>query len=43
MFSIKEEENSLLCCDFDRTGERFATAGKDCHIRVYDESSKKVT
>jgi WD40 repeat protein len=39
LFSIKEEENSILCCDFDPTGERFATAGKDRSIRVYDEST----
>jgi len=38
LFSIEEKENSLHCCDFSKTGEHFATAGKDAHIRIYDES-----
>ena len=37
MFSLEEKQNSILCCEFSKTGEHFATAGKDCNIRVYDE------
>ena len=36
LFSIEEKDNSLHCCDFSKSGEHFATAGKDCHIRIYD-------
>jgi hypothetical protein len=36
LFSIEEKENSLHCCDFSISGGHFATAGRDCHIRVYD-------
>jgi WD40 repeat protein len=36
LFSIKEKENSIHCIDFSSTGERFATAGRDAQIRVYD-------
>jgi WD40 repeat protein len=40
LFVIQEKENSLHCCDFSKTGEHFATAGKDAHIRIYDESNR---
>jgi WD40 repeat protein len=43
LFSIEEKENSLHCCDFSKTGEHFATAGKDAHIRIYDESIPQLT
>jgi WD40 repeat protein len=36
LFSIEEKDNSLHCCDFSKSGESFATAGRDCHIRIYD-------
>jgi WD40 repeat protein len=36
IFNLKEEDNSILCLDFNETGEQFATAGKDCNIRIYD-------
>ena len=39
MFSVEEKDNCILCCDFSKTGEHFATAGKDSNIRVYDEST----
>jgi WD40 repeat protein len=39
LFVIEEKENSLHCCGFSKTGEHFATAGKDAHIRIYDESN----
>lgn len=43
MFSIEEKDNSILCCDFSKTGEHFATAGKDANIRIYDENTKTIT
>lgn len=41
LFSIEEPGNSLHCCDFSKSGEHFATAGRDCHIRIYDESTTR--
>ena len=42
LYRIKEEENALLCCDFNNDGSRFATAGKDFHVRVYDDDTKSM-
>lgn len=42
LFTVKEENNSILCMDYDKTGERFATGGKDFNIRIYDECTKSV-
>lgn len=42
IFTVKEEENSILCCDFLKNGDFFATAGKDSNIRVYDERKDKI-
>lgn len=42
MFSIEEPQNQILCCDFRKTGDSFATAGKDCNIRIYDEGKEIV-
>ena len=39
LFTVDEKENSILCCDFSKTGEHFATAGKDSDIRIYDEGN----
>jgi WD40 repeat protein len=39
LFSIEEKENSIHCIDFSPSGEHFATAGRDAHIRIYDEST----
>jgi WD40 repeat protein len=36
LFTIAEPENSLHCCDFSKSGDHFATAGKDANIRIYD-------
>jgi WD40 repeat protein len=36
LFSIEEKENSLHCCEFSHSGQHFATAGRDAHIRIYD-------
>lgn len=35
-----EEGNSVQCLDFNPDGRRFATAGKDRIIRIYDEQTK---
>jgi WD40 repeat protein len=37
IFNLTEEDNSILCMDFNSTGQQFATGGKDCNIRIYDE------
>ena len=42
MFSIEEPDNSILCCDFTKTGGHFVTAGKDCNLRIYDEGNSKL-
>ena len=42
LFTIQEENNSILCMDYDKTGEHFATAGRDFNVRIYDESTKSV-
>ena len=43
LFTVEEEGNSLHCCDFSPSGQHFATAGRDCHIRIYDESTPRLT
>jgi WD40 repeat protein len=43
LFSIEEKENSLHCCDFSHSGQHFATAGRDAHVRIYDESNPPST
>ena len=42
IFTVTEEENSILCCDFIKSGDLFATAGKDCNIRIYDECKEPI-
>ncbi|CAE7360079.1 Gnf1 [Symbiodinium sp. CCMP2456] len=42
MHEIVEPENQLFCLDFLYDGTQFATAGKQRHIRIYDESTKKL-
>ncbi len=39
LFSLQEYQNSLNTMDFSWTGKAFATGGKDCHIRIYDEGN----
>eukprot|EP00439_Symbiodinium_sp_Y106_P034671 s3244_g4.t1 len=41
-YRIVEPENQLFCLDFLYDGTQFATAGKQRHIRIYDESTKKL-
>lgn len=37
-----ENENSLCTIDFNSSGTLLATAGKDRHVRIYDETTKTV-
>ena len=39
LFSLQEYDNSLNSLDFSWTGNHFATAGKDFHVRIYDEGT----
>ena len=43
LFMMREHDNTINTIDFNRTGTLFATAGKDCNIRVYDEETKSLT
>lgn len=31
-----------MCLDFNKDGSLFATAGKDFHVRIYDDDTKSV-
>jgi COMPASS component SWD3 len=42
IFEKKEEDNYIFALDYNAKGTLFATAGKDCVIRVYDEETKSV-
>ena len=37
-----EQNNEINCMDFNQEGDRFATAGRDHCIRVYDTETLKV-
>jgi len=37
LFTVQEHNNHINTLDFSWTGKSFATAGKDCHVRIYDE------
>lgn len=39
---VKEEDNHILAMDHNRELFRVATAGKDCAIRLYDDTTKEV-
>jgi len=39
---IVEQNNHVLCLDYNRDGTYFASAGKDFHIRIYDDDTKNV-
>jgi WD40 repeat protein len=36
------EKNEINCMDFDYTYTRFATAGKDLSVRIYDVQTSQV-
>ena len=31
-----------MCLGYNPTGEQFATAGKDCVVRIYDPNTQQV-
>lgn len=31
-----------MCLDYNDKGDRFAAAGKDFHVRIYDDDTKSV-
>jgi len=35
-------ENHLFCLDYNYEGTQLATAGRDTHIRIYDETTKSL-
>ncbi|CAD8172875.1 unnamed protein product [Paramecium pentaurelia] len=37
-----EKNNQILCMDLRQDGEVFATSGKDCKIRIYDDEKKEI-
>ncbi len=37
---IEEADNQIFGLDYNKDGSQFATAGKDCTIRVYDEETQ---
>ncbi|EAR93543.3 WD40 domain protein (macronuclear) [Tetrahymena thermophila SB210] len=39
---LVENNHSIMCLDYNPEGSSFVTAGKDFHIRVYDEDTKSV-
>lgn len=42
VFEKQEEDNYIFALDYNAKGTLFATAGKDCVVRVYDEETKEV-
>jgi COMPASS component SWD3 len=42
LHKMYEKNHSILCMDYNLEGSRLATAGKDFHVRVYDEDIKSV-
>lgn len=37
---MEEKDNPLMCLDFNKTGQYFATAGNDKTVRIYDDNTK---
>ncbi len=37
-----EPDHSIMCMDYNMDGSKLATAGKDFHVRVYEEDIKSV-
>eukprot|EP00501_MAST-03F_sp_TOSAG23-6_P002520 GSMAST32.ASY1.ANO1.2657.1 assembled CDS len=40
LHTITEEDNQILCVDYCTDGSKFAAAGKDKKLRIYDEATK---
>lgn len=43
MSTIREEDNEVHAVDFRQDGFMYATVGRDSAVRVYDESTNKLT
>lgn len=43
LHTITEPNNQVYALDYASDGSRFASAGRDCTVRVYDEATKSVT
>lgn len=39
LHTIQEPDNQVFCLDYKKDGTRFASAGQDYTVRVYDEVS----
>ena len=42
LHSLVDEENQVYALDYNTEGSKFATAGKDTAVRVYDEATKSL-
>jgi len=42
-YRCDDPENHLYSVDYTPTGSLFATAGRDMHIRIYDEQTKSLS
>jgi WD40 repeat protein len=40
LFRIHEDDNQVYALDYSPDGELFATAGRDCKVRIYEETTK---
>ena len=41
-WTTQEVDNQIYALDFQHTGSIFASAGRDCKVRIYDFSTKKI-
>jgi WD40 repeat protein len=39
---LESASNALLSVSYSRDGTKFATGGRDCHVRVYDNTQKQL-
>ena len=39
---LDDPMNHLFCLDFNSTGTLLAVGGRDCHVRIYDETTKSL-
>jgi WD40 repeat protein len=40
MYSMEEVDNQIFAVQYRPDGEQFVTAGRDCKVRIYEESTK---
>lgn len=43
LHSITEKDNPIMCLDYSRDGQLFATAGNDKLVRIYDDNTKTLS